>query len=548
MGFPVEGGERQQGLRGDQELDEAELRIGHGGLQELPAPGDNRKENLLHLECENGPEARLFAEQPRMLAVQADDGGKSAARFYMLAEASLENQVPDHGVRGKLNRTQGAHAVCDIDIFAGGQGKAFIKAADFHQKRSAVRHVASPVKTAMGIIDEMIQDGMCVRSRQGFAFHPGQRGIVQERLDQVLKPLCLGNAIAVQKSDNIRGSQPDTVIAGLGRAAIRLSHDLHPGQRQAFLLSAGDIRRLIAGAVIDQDNLEPLRRKCLIPQSLQAFFDIARCVVGGYDDRGIHIGAIITYNGGMDERTGEKRTAAYFDRQSSGWSERYRGNRHFQTRLRTVLDWIRHESPNLELLDYGCGSGVLLKVLAEGGHAMTGVDISGDMLREAEADLRTVLDAEFTLEHIREDSRGEYLKKSYDGIVSLGVLEYVENPWRTLETLVSCLKPGGFLIISVPNRDSVLRKLEGAIFRNRMVFGRFGLFPHLTGPDAYLQYQRHQFSRRELEAFGERMDLNLQNVEFHVAPGWIGPLEHTGAFGMSVIVLMRRLRLSQDFG
>src|ERR1044072_3898564 len=83
----------------------------------------------------------------------------------------------------------------------------------------------------------------------------------------------------------------------------------------------------------------------------------------------------------------KEHTAGYLDRMSGGWSDRYKGNRHFQARLRTVLAWMASLRSRLEILDYGCGSGVLLRALAEIGHRMTGADISDGMLAEARSGL-----------------------------------------------------------------------------------------------------------------------------------------------------------------
>ena len=66
-------------------------------------------------------------------------------------------------------------------------------------------------------------------------------------------------------------------------------------------------------------------------------------------------------------------TAAYFYGEAAGWSGRYLESRHFRARLGTVLGWLVKKSPGLSILDYGCGSGVLLRELA-GSHPADGGD------------------------------------------------------------------------------------------------------------------------------------------------------------------------------
>jgi SAM-dependent methyltransferase len=231
-------------------------------------------------------------------------------------------------------------------------------------------------------------------------------------------------------------------------------------------------------------------------------------------------------------------TAAYFDGEAAGWSGRYLGSRHFRARLETVLGWLMKMSPGLSILDYGCGSGVLLRELAARGFQVTGVDVSEGMLDAAR---RNLADAgSVRLERVGPDFLGAYLDAAYDVITSLGVLEYLDDPWRLLEMLADVLKPGGSLIISVPNRASLLRFAERIVFRNPGSFRAIRLFPHLTGPQSYLNFQRYQFTVVELNRFMHGRSLHLDRVRYHVAPGGLGALEDWRAVGMTAIICYRK--------
>jgi 2-polyprenyl-3-methyl-5-hydroxy-6-metoxy-1,4-benzoquinol methylase len=227
-------------------------------------------------------------------------------------------------------------------------------------------------------------------------------------------------------------------------------------------------------------------------------------------------------------------TAEYFDAESGGWSERYRNSRHFRTRLETVLGWLQESPAGLSLLDYGCGSGVLLRELAMAGHQVTGVDVSEGMLAVAREAVKNAPQP-VRLERVGPDFKGSYLDETYDGIISLGVIEYLENPYDLLEKLAVRIPPGGFLILSYPNQGSLLRWIEMLIFRNPEVFKRLGLFPGLTGTDSYLHHQKHRFSPERLGRFLQQHGLMPERTCYHVAPSLLGPLQYYPFFAMTAI-------------
>lgn len=229
-------------------------------------------------------------------------------------------------------------------------------------------------------------------------------------------------------------------------------------------------------------------------------------------------------------------SVAYFDTASTAWSLRYQESRHFQERLQKVLNWMAAYPPFLDVLDYGCGSGVLLKALSAAGYNLTGVDLSAGMLEEAHRCMESVPQRERArLFRVNEHFESPHVEQQYDGIFCLGVLEYLDDPTALMAHLNSLLKPGGFLMLSVPNQSSVLRGMERWIYNNAVWFRPFGLFPHLTGKDNYLQHQRHQFTVKELSSQLEPWGLSLKRTHFHVAPALLKSFEHSPAFGMSVI-------------
>lgn len=109
-------------------------------------------------------------------------------------------------------------------------------------------------------------------------------------------------------------------------------------------------------------------------------------------------------------------------------------------------------------LDAGCGTGFLSRKLLERGCRIMGVDASQEMLNVA----RALADEQF-------QSRSLLCKVSSvdnlplpdnvcDGVICSSVLEYLDEPQACLKEIARVLKPSGVLIISVPNRQSLLRK------------------------------------------------------------------------------------------
>lgn len=232
----------------------------------------------------------------------------------------------------------------------------------------------------------------------------------------------------------------------------------------------------------------------------------------------------------------------YFNVESSGWASRYSNNRHFQRRLEVALQWTcealsAKALPHATLLDYGCGGGVLVKALAEAGHVVTGVDISEGMLAAAQALVKPE-SQQHTVQFFRVDEafQGDYQREQYDGVFSLGVLEYLDNPHALLKELATVIQAGGFLVLSFPNRQSLLRQCEKTIFQNPSLFKALGLFPHLTGETSYLQFQKHTFSVSEMDALLAPLGLQRIRTLHHVSPQCLKALESFSGIGMTTIV------------
>jgi len=94
-------------------------------------------------------------------------------------------------------------------------------------------------------------------------------------------------------------------------------------------------------------------------------------------------------------------------------------------------------SPDLDVLDFGCGGGWLLASLP--GRRKLGVEVNPEARRTAEnLGVPTAADL------------AEVPKNAFDRVISNNALEHVQNPFPVLGQLLEKLRPGGLLILVVP--------------------------------------------------------------------------------------------------
>ena len=110
--------------------------------------------------------------------------------------------------------------------------------------------------------------------------------------------------------------------------------------------------------------------------------------------------------------------------------------------------------------DLGCGTGCFSAELGRRGHTVHCVDVTQENL---DALARTYADL---VEHgrlipVRGDLTALPLAAgSLDGAVCMEVLEHVEDDRVALREIARVVRPGGFLALSVPNRDAPLPLVE----------------------------------------------------------------------------------------
>ena len=106
----------------------------------------------------------------------------------------------------------------------------------------------------------------------------------------------------------------------------------------------------------------------------------------------------------------------------------------------------------LEVLDVGCGGGILSEGLFDLGAKVTGIDAAGPSLEVARIHAKNN-DKDITYLEITAEELLATSDKKYDVVCCLEVLEHVPDPKALVKACISLLKPNGQLFLSTINKN-----------------------------------------------------------------------------------------------
>jgi len=129
------------------------------------------------------------------------------------------------------------------------------------------------------------------------------------------------------------------------------------------------------------------------------------------------------------------------------------------------LNYINERTPfvNKNILDVGCGGGILSEGLAQRGGLVTGIDLAGGNLVVArEHAEQNGLDIDY--QQIAVETLAENQPESFDVVTCLEMLEHVPDPSSVVAACYRLVKPGGTVFFSTINRNpkSYLMAIVGA--------------------------------------------------------------------------------------
>ncbi len=127
---------------------------------------------------------------------------------------------------------------------------------------------------------------------------------------------------------------------------------------------------------------------------------------------------------------------------------------------REALDRIEGQVGRGRLLDVGCGEGMFLCEAAARGWMTWGTELSPYAARYAS----TALGREIFCGELYDAS---FPQEFFDVVTLWHVLEHVREPARYLAEIRRVIRPGGLLVIAVPNVDDLLMQAAYRIVRGR---------------------------------------------------------------------------------
>ena len=136
------------------------------------------------------------------------------------------------------------------------------------------------------------------------------------------------------------------------------------------------------------------------------------------------------------------------------------------------LEYINTRAPlsGRQVLDVGCGGGILAEAMAEKGAEVTGIDAGEAPLEVAKLHLKeSKLDVNYQ-RATAEDFAKTYWER-FDVVTCLELLEHVPGPSAVVSACQRLVKPGGYVFFATLNRNpkSFLFAIVGAEYILRLV-------------------------------------------------------------------------------
>jgi O-antigen biosynthesis protein len=123
-----------------------------------------------------------------------------------------------------------------------------------------------------------------------------------------------------------------------------------------------------------------------------------------------------------------------------------------------ILEWIERERPD-EVLEVGTATGYLSAEMTKRGCVVTGVESDPEMAKIAQQHCHRMI--------VGDAEQLDFLSLGkYDAIVLGDVVEHLRNPQQFLQRMAQQLKPGGKVLMSLPNVANIWVRLN-------LLFGRF---------------------------------------------------------------------------
>lgn len=162
------------------------------------------------------------------------------------------------------------------------------------------------------------------------------------------------------------------------------------------------------------------------------------------------------------------------------------------------------------ILDAGCGPGVYTDFLSKAEHISYGIDISINMINVAHK--KCFPRAHFSVgsvEHI------PFPDNSFDGVLCIGVLEYLSNLDCAIQEISRVIKQNGIAIFTIPNKLSILNVIDALLRVSLKLINRVcksNFIKSVIDPN----YELHTVSAVTLNKILEKEGFKIEKEYYHI--------------------------------
>ena len=161
------------------------------------------------------------------------------------------------------------------------------------------------------------------------------------------------------------------------------------------------------------------------------------------------------------------------------------------------LDWIAGQCAlaGKQVLDVGCGGGILADSMARRGAQVTGIDLASKALKVAKLHALEAQTPAIQYREISAEAMAQEAPERFDVVTCMEMLEHVPDPASVIKACAALVKPGGWVFFSTLNRNpkAFLSAIVGAEYLLNLV---------PRGTHEYAKFIRPSELARELRLAG----------------------------------------------
>ena len=141
-----------------------------------------------------------------------------------------------------------------------------------------------------------------------------------------------------------------------------------------------------------------------------------------------------------------------YDRESAAWEHKRDEPEHRELVERTTDELCALVAPPGPVADLGCGPGAHARAVARRGYEVTGLDGSPRMVEVArDRAARDGLDVAYEVADV--GARLPFADGSLGGVLAILVIQHLPDPTSFVGEIRRCLRPGGHLVLTAPDRQ-----------------------------------------------------------------------------------------------